>query len=127
MICSGVAYRVDETVFEHLDHREKNGYLRHEVELVLEARTAKENLASNRKKGLVYIGSPGSEAYLGEASDLDIATQISQCIGPSGRNDEYVYKLADGLRALGEVDKHVFAIEKYLVDMARNSDGEQAL
>ncbi len=32
-ICDGIAYLIEHSVFEHLDHREKNGYERHEVAL----------------------------------------------------------------------------------------------
>ena len=33
--CGGMAYEVEHTVFEHLDHREKNGYERHAVDIAL--------------------------------------------------------------------------------------------
>lgn len=32
-LCRGVAYLVDHEVFDHLDHREKNGYERHRTRL----------------------------------------------------------------------------------------------
>lgn len=122
--CAGLAYRVNSDVFEHLDHREKNGYLRYEVELYFdqESEIDSSEFCSSEfdrteievKTGLVYIGLKESEAYLGPASEEEIARQISQSIGPSGRNDDYVFRLADGLRALGEVDEHVFSIEGML-------------
>ena len=31
--CDGIAYLIDHAVFEHLDHREKNGYERNDVDL----------------------------------------------------------------------------------------------
>ena len=34
--CGGVAYLVDHDVFEHLDHREKNGYERHPVAITFD-------------------------------------------------------------------------------------------
>ena len=39
-VCRGVAYRIDNTVFEHLDHREKNGYERYTVAIELLERRA---------------------------------------------------------------------------------------
>ncbi len=106
-------------MFEHLDHREKNGYLRYEVDIQFLSEEAGSS-DEKHKKGLVYIGLESSEAFLGEASEKDIATQISQSIGPSGRNDEYVFMLANGLRELGESDEHVFRIESLLREITKN-------
>lgn len=104
--CFGRAFKVEHQVFEHLDHREKNGYLREEIDIYL---------ASGRVvKGLVYIGAPDNAAYLGHASILEIAEQIFRSSGPSGDNKDYVFDLAFALREHGEVDKHVFAIEQEL-------------
>jgi cation transport protein ChaC len=116
-VCFGMAYRVESDVFEHLDQREKNGYLRYEVEIVFDHGSNLVTEDIERKRGLVYIGSEASEAYFGSASIEDIATQIHQSVGPSGRNDEYVFLLAKGLRELGEHDEHVFAIEAALKKM----------
>lgn len=107
--CFGMAYQVTEEEFEHLDHREKNGYLRFEVDI---------NFADSNplqlKKGLVYIAPTDNEAFLGAASELEIAQHISQSTGPSGDNSEYVYLLAKALRALGVDDPHLYSIEGYL-------------
>ncbi|MEP4888551.1 MAG: gamma-glutamylcyclotransferase [Aliiglaciecola sp.] len=107
--CFGRAFKVNHEVFEHLDHREKNGYLRHEIPI---------HLSDNRTvKGLIYLASPDNAAYLGEASVKDIATQIFNSSGPSGLNRDYVYELAAALREQDEVDEHVFEIEKTLIAM----------
>ena len=37
-LCRGVAYLVEPEVFEHLDHREKNGYERYPVPITLDVR-----------------------------------------------------------------------------------------
>ncbi len=104
--CFGKAFKVNHDVFEHLDHREKNGYLRHEINI---------HLASKRSvQGLVYIASPDNAAYLGEASIEEIALHIASSSGPSGRNDDYLYHLAAALRQHGEDDEHVFKIEEQL-------------
>ena len=105
-MCFGRAFKVNHDVFEHLDHREKNGYLRHEITI---------HLSDNRNvQGLVYLAEPDNAAYLGEASIEDIAQHIFNSTGPSGPNREYVFHLADALRQFNEVDEHVFQIEAML-------------
>ncbi|AZT85589.1 gamma-glutamylcyclotransferase [Marinobacter sp. NP-4(2019)] len=105
-VCKGMAYRVSPDVFEHLDHREKNGYLRFSTAMTFDD--------GRQEQGLVYIATEDNEAFLGHAPDADIALQISRSVGPSGRNDEYLLKLAEALRHLGDDDPHVFAIEAML-------------
>ena len=104
--CVGMAYQVSPEVFEHLDHREKNGYLRYEVKIRL--------IDSVEKVGLVYIAPEDNAAFLGAASEIEIARHIAQSSGPSGPNRDYVFQLADALRKLRAADEHVFAIEGYL-------------
>jgi cation transport regulator ChaC len=103
--CFGKAFHVSADVFDHLDHREKNGYLRHEVDLYLPQKVV---------KGLVYIADQNNPAYLGYASIEQIAKHIYHSAGPSGQNRDYVYGLADALRKHKEADEHVFAVEKQL-------------
>ncbi|MEM8496874.1 MAG: gamma-glutamylcyclotransferase [Pseudomonadota bacterium] len=108
-ICQGLAFRVEPEVFEHLDHREKNGYLRHSVTL---------HFANDLQlQGLLYVADKNNTAWAGDASIKQIANQIKQSAGPSGRNDEYVLKLATALRELGYVDEHVFSIEHALLGL----------
>ena len=110
--CFGKAFKVEHEVFEHLDHREKNGYLRHEIPIYL---------ANNQQvQGLVYIAGPQNSAFLGDASISHIAKQIFHSTGPSGRNRDYVYQLADALRHYNEADPHVFALEQALKRKARS-------
>lgn len=106
--CAGMAYEVTPDTFEYLDHREKNGYLRvftplHWLDEAGEA------------QGVVYLASADNAAYLGPASDHEIATHIARSHGPSGPNRDYVLQLAKALRAMGELDEHVFAIEQQLL------------
>lgn len=105
-VCKGMAYRVSPGVFEHLDHREKNGYLRFSTPMIFDD--------GLREQGLVYIATEGNEAFLGHAPEADIAHQIARAAGPSGRNDEYLLNLAQALRDLGDDDPHVFMIERLL-------------
>jgi len=65
-------------------------------------------------EGLVYIATEDNEAFLGEAPEADIARQIALATGPSGPNSEYLLRLADSLRQLGDDCSHTFAIEACL-------------
>ena len=68
-------------------------------------------------QGQVYIAAADNAAFLGAASELEIARHIAQATGPSGPNSEYLLQLAIALRELGKVDPHVFAIERHLVEL----------
>ena len=108
-VCDGMAYLITPDVFAHLDHREKNGYLRLATEITFED--------GSKTEGLVYIANEENAAFLGAASELDIARQIARSNGPSGPNSEYLLHLASALRELGKSDPHVFAIEQHLAQM----------
>lgn len=105
-VCDGMAYLVTPEVFAHLDHREKNGYLRLPVEMTFDDGSSVE--------GLVYIASEDNAAFLGAASERDIARQIARSSGPSGPNSDYLRQLASALREMGKQDAHVFAIEQHM-------------
>jgi len=108
-VCDGVAYLITPGVFGHLDYREKNGYLRFVTEMLFEDGT--------NAKGLVYIATEENAAFLGPASEQEIANQIASAAGPSGRNRDYLMDLANALRAMGKDDPHVFGIERHLMEM----------
>jgi cation transport protein ChaC len=105
-VCHGMAYLVTPEVFVHLDHREKNGYLRLPIDICFEDGSSIE--------GLVYIATADNAAYLGAASEQDIALQIAAAHGPSGPNSDYLMELAQALRDMDKDDAHVFAIERFL-------------
>ena len=96
--CVGMAYLVDEDVFEHLDYREKNGYERVDVSI---------RLADRDVPGVTYIGAEGNFAYLGPAPLAEIAAQIARSLGPSGRNIDYLLELDAALASLGVTEPHV--------------------
>ena len=118
--CVGVAYLVSPQTFAWLDVREKNGYLRLATELTLDD--------GRHANGLVYIATPANAAFLGAASEREIALHISRSHGPSGANRDYLLHLAEALRELGADDPHVFAIERELLrlEMADNDKGDVA-
>jgi glutathione-specific gamma-glutamylcyclotransferase len=106
VVCHGMAYLVTPEEFAHLDHREKNGYLRLATEISFEE--------GGSVEGLVYIATHENAAYLGPATEREIARQIAAARGPSGPNSEYLLELAKALRELGKSDDHVFEIERHL-------------
>ena len=101
--CVGMAYLVDEDVFEHLDYREKNGYERVDVDIRLAGRTV---------AGVTYIGAEGNFAYMGPAPLGEVAAQIIRSRGPSGRNIDYLLELDAALAKLGVTEPHVRSLVK---------------
>ncbi|MGA8278289.1 MAG: gamma-glutamylcyclotransferase [Rhodanobacteraceae bacterium] len=109
-VCAGTAYLITPEVFDHLDHREKNGYLRHATEILFDDDTSVE--------GLVYIATDANSAFLGPAPSIEIARHIAQASGPSGSNRDYLLHLAAALRDMNADDPHVFAIERQLLGLS---------
>jgi cation transport protein ChaC len=108
-ICGGLAFRVEAAVFAQLDEREKNGYLRVTTEMTF--------ADGSNASGLTYLASADNEAYLGEASEHEIAQHICGARGPSGTNSAYLLELAVALRELGLQDDHVFEIESHILQI----------
>ncbi len=107
VICKGVAYRVEHTVFKHLDHREKNGYRRVATEIELSHQGATVD-------GVLYVAERNNPAFLGPAPIGELAEHIARSHGPSGSNRDYLLQLAEALRDLGDEDPHVLALENLL-------------
>ena len=105
--CDGRAFLVEPGVFEHLDHREKNGYERIDVTITFE---------TDAVEGVVYRANERNPAYLGPAPPAQMAAQINRCVGPSGSNREYVLELARALREMGYSDPHVFEVESWVLE-----------
>ena len=103
--CRGRAFLIEHDVFDHLDHREKNGYQRFDETIYFN---------DDNVRGVVYIAPAGNHAFLGDAPLEDIAAQIGRSKGPSGYNREYLFRLAESLRELDVNDPHVFELEHML-------------
>lgn len=115
----GVAYEVEpaeiENVLMYLDIREKDGYkstyttlhaIDHSMPTV---------------QVMLYIATPSNNFYLGPAPLPDIAKQIAHSEGPSGKNSEYLLKLAAFMREIRKQhenckDDHLSELEVLVKD-----------
>lgn len=106
--CDGMAYRIEghvrDEVLANLDHREKNGYSRHDETVTFT------DPPPGAVEALVYWATPGNPSFVGEAPIETIADQVVRSVGPSGPNPEYVLELERALREMGADDPHVFAL-----------------
>jgi len=111
-VCEGMAYRIEAAVmadtFSQLDHREKNGYERHDLDLAFRD--------GSRADGVVYIAARGNHAFLGPAPQAEMIDQIRRSAGPSGANADYLLELARALREHRIEDHHVFELERALLE-----------
>lgn len=121
--CVGVAYRVDEAVFAHLDVREKNGYERVDVDIRLLAPASDGEQAL--VPGVTYVGREGNAAFLGPASLEDMAAQILRSKGPSGSNVDYLLTLHKALLRLGTVDRHVSELARRVSEQVSNPRSQE--
>ena len=115
--CDGAAYLIDsadaEDVLIALDYREKNGYERYPVQMLLgdgQYLPRQPEMQCAETAGLTYLAPPGNHAFLGEAPLEDIVRQVRQCVGPSGANLDYVVRLAESVRELGGDDRYLAEI-----------------
>lgn len=128
----GVAYEIptDEKTRNDLDHREKGGYTRHatiyhqtsppvDVSSPLSPTAIPTSSASSSTSFslipvVVFIATSDVEEYLGPQSMESLAQVISTSIGPSGKNSDYLFNLADAVRTyFPELeDEHLFRLEK---------------
>eukprot|EP00058_Branchiostoma_floridae_P024656 XP_002610146.1 hypothetical protein BRAFLDRAFT_264270 [Branchiostoma floridae] len=113
----GVAYEVAEedapSVSQHLDYREKGGYTKHSV-LFHPADTSIQPFTL-----LLYIGTDTNPNFLGDAPLSEIAEQIAHSVGPSGKNTEYLYQLAEAMRNLvpNKPDTHLYELERLVKEI----------
>ncbi|KAK7195651.1 ChaC-like protein [Novymonas esmeraldas] len=75
---------------------------------------------------LCYIATERNDGYVGEASMEVMATEILSRAGVSGPNREYLFFLADCLRAMGATDPHVFELDAVAKRMLRGREAEFA-
>ncbi|XP_062504932.1 putative glutathione-specific gamma-glutamylcyclotransferase 2 isoform X2 [Corticium candelabrum] len=108
----GIAYKLAEhqvaEVMSHLDHREKCGYETREMLF-----HPKDTLLQPFQV-TAYSASSDNPWYLGPAPLEDMATEIATRCGPSGRNAEYLLKLAESMRSIAphHHDDHLYTLEE---------------
>uniref|UniRef100_A0A0A9ZIE2 glutathione-specific gamma-glutamylcyclotransferase n=1 Tax=Lygus hesperus TaxID=30085 RepID=A0A0A9ZIE2_LYGHE len=119
----GVAYKIREAevakVLDHLDYREKSGYEKRNVSFYTQ---------ENGQKSFeltVYIAEQENEWFVEEPNLTVIARHIAECEGRSGTNAEYLFRLADAVRAIAPnaFDSHLFDLELEVKKILRNSSG----
>lgn len=109
--CWGTAYRIEgevrDRVLDELDHREKGGYERHEVDVW--GNDDRRLIES----ALVYVATRDNPHFLGPEEPEAIARQILRSRGPSGPNIDYLMELERSLREDLKVDdQHVFELAR---------------
>jgi cation transport regulator ChaC len=109
--CYGRAFMIEPDVFEHLDHREINGYERHRIDI---------HFDDGKTPGVVYLAALNNFAFLGDAPLDEMVAQIRRCAGRSGRNVDYVLELARSIRQLDVIDPHVFELEALIREDSMN-------
>ena len=112
--CDGAAYLIDsadaEEVLVALDYREKNGYERYPVRMLLSGEERLPPLPQTQcsvTAGLTYLAPPGNHAFLGAAPLEQVVLQVRRSVGPSGANIDYVARLAESVRELGGEDRYL--------------------
>lgn len=118
----GVAYKIpssqEAAVRQHLNFREVAGYQTIHVTFHPGDSTVLPFELD------IYIGTPTNPYFVGPAPTFDIASQICSSVGPSGRNDEYLFRLADAMRMIAPhvFDHHLFELEHEVRKLQSGSD-----
>ncbi len=104
----GAVYFVAAPALEllrELDYRERAGYER--VQLAV-ATTA------GAIDAVTWIAPPGNQYDVGAMPLEALAQHVRDSVGPSGRNDDYVYRLEQALAELGAPDPHITELSALL-------------
>lgn len=93
-----------------MDFREKDGYTIEEID-IYSIEDGKEKIVIHG--AIVYVGRNDNPSYVGYEPLDALADRIWHSIGPSGRNKDYLYSLADAVRHLAPEshDSHLYALE----------------
>jgi cation transport protein ChaC len=107
-VASGAVYYVEApagALLEALDYRERAGYERRPVTIVT---------AEGEESAVTWIAPPGNPWDVGELPLAELVGLIGGAEGPSGRNDDYVFRLEAALRDLGADDPWISALAEQL-------------
>lgn len=94
-----------EALLVELDYRERAGYERVEIEVQTPA---------GPTAALTWLAKPGNAYDAGELQLSELARHIARSVGPSGRNDDYVFQLESALGALAGTDRLVSELASLL-------------
>ncbi|KAJ1310784.1 hypothetical protein OPQ81_009304 [Rhizoctonia solani] len=127
---------------EYLDHREKDGYTVHHLDVwgVVDGveKIIVPNEPSNVKANLelkadvctlvmqatCYVGRSDNPSFVGSEPIPALARKIWESSGPSGPNKEYLYQLARAVRELAPEshDSHLSALETHVRQLDKQSE-----
>jgi glutathione-specific gamma-glutamylcyclotransferase len=109
--CGGAVYTIDpahrDAVLARLDHRERGGYARIEVEAFL---VGPETVPGETVLATTWMATADNPFYLGPAPLAEMVAQIRAATGPSGTNADYVRRLAEALADLAVEDPDIALI-----------------
>lgn len=94
----GAVYFVEAPAHQllaELDYRERAGYQRVSIDV---------RLGERELSAITWIAPPGNEHDVGQLPLAQLSTLMAGAEGPSGRNDEYVFRLEQALAELGAED-----------------------
>jgi cation transport protein ChaC len=94
-----------DQLFRLLDERERAGYERATVEVAT---------LGQRIEAVTWIARPGNAYDAGQLSLQELALHVRSAVGPSGRNDDYVFLLEQALAELGASDPLVSEMARLL-------------
>ncbi|KAF8841389.1 ChaC-like protein [Paxillus ammoniavirescens] len=116
----GIAYTIDplyvSEVRDYLDHREKDGYTLETLDIYTIEHGMEKVIIHN---AFCYVGRPDNPSFLGSEPINALAERIWKSVGPSGRNKDYLYRLAESVRELAPAsyDSHLYALETKLKEL----------
>lgn len=103
-------------ILRNLDYREKNGYIREEIDVFISGRDT-----PVITKSILYVAAENNTSFLGESPLDDIAEQIYKSVGPSGPNVDYLLNLAESMRKMNASDSHIAELENKVLNLVQSS------
>ena len=107
-ITLGAVYFVSapaDELLRMLDERERAGYERATLEVAT---------LGQRIEAVTWIARPGNAYDAGQLPLAELARHVGGAVGPSGRNDDYVFLLESALAELGASDPLVSELARLL-------------
>ncbi|KAI6020941.1 ChaC-like protein [Pisolithus microcarpus] len=123
----GIAYTInplyESEVRDYLDYREKDGYTLEMLDVYTIEDGIEKVVVHN---AYCYVGRPHNPSFVGSEPLGDLADRIWRSVGPSGRNKDYLYQLAESVRKLAPAsfDSHLFALEDRVRELDDKNSNE---